>query len=342
MYPHRAMTTSSPFTAIQSESSDPAWFEVERSIVEPAGGRVIVQRCADQDERAELLKDAQCVLVGGAKIDGPLLDRLPNLELIIRYGVGLDSLDIPAATERGVVVAHYPDFCQPEVANHALMLLLAVARKLIPHDAAVRSGAYRSVPLPVSPALTNETLGIVALGNIGRQMAKRAQALDMNVLAYDPYIDKAVFEAIGVRQAPSFEALLEESDHISVHAPLTPETNRMFGADAFRRMKPSAIFVNTARGPIVQLDALVEALRNREIAGAGLDVFEVEPIGPNHPIYEFDNVALTPHSAFYSEFSNRHIKERIGQTIVEFMSGKWPTVATLPNRNEVKPKRQLS
>lgn len=342
VYPHPDMTTSSPFTAIQSESNEPEWFEVERSIVEPAGGRVIVQRAADQDERAELLKGAQCVLVGGAQIDGPLLDRLPNLELIIRYGVGLDSLDIPAATEHGVVVAHYPDFCQPEVANHALMLLLAVARKLIPHDAAVRSGAYRSVPLPMSPPLTNETLGIVALGNIGRQMARRAQALDMDVLAYDPYIDETVFEAIGVRRASSLDALLEESDHISVHAPLTPETNRMFGAEQFHRMKPTAIFVNTARGPIAQLDALVEALRNREIAGAGLDVFEVEPIGPNHPIYEFDNVALTPHSAFYSEFSNRHIKERIGRTIVEYMSGKWPTVATLPNRAEVKPKRPLS
>jgi D-3-phosphoglycerate dehydrogenase len=241
-----------------------------------------------------------------------------------------------------VVVAHYPDFCQPEVANHALMLLLAVGRKLIPHDAAVRSGAYRTVPLPISPAFTHETLGIVALGNIGRHMAKRAQALDMQIMAYDPYLDDATFGALGVRRAPTLEALLRESDHISVHAPLTPATDRMFGAEQFRQMKPTAIFVNTARGPIVQLDALVEALRNREILGAGLDVFEVEPIGPDHPIYQFDNVALTPHSAFYSEYSNLHIKQRIGQTIVEFMNGKWPTVATLPNRAEVTPKRALS
>ena len=334
--------TTTPFTAVQTESTDPAWFEVERSIVEPTGGRVVVQRAANQDERAELLKDAQCVLVGGAKIDGPLLDRLPNLELIIRYGVGLDSLDIPEATKHGVVVAHYPDFCQPEVANHALMLLLAVARKLIPHDRAIRSGGYRSVPLPYSPPLTNETLGIVAFGNIGQQMAKRAKALDMEILAYDPYIDDATIAAAGARRAASFEQLLAEADHISVHAPLTPETHGMFGIEQFRAMKPGAIFVNTARGPIVKLDDLVQALRDREIAGAGLDVFEVEPMGPNHPIYEFDNVALTPHSAFYSEYSNRHIKERIGQTIVDFMNGKWPTTATLPNRDEVTPKRALS
>lgn len=334
--------TTTPFLAVQTESADPAWFEIERSIVESAGGRVMVQRAGNQDERAELLKDAQCVLVGGAKIDGPLLDRLPKLELIIRYGVGLDSLDIPEATKHGVVVAHYPDFCQPEVANHALMLLLAVARKLIPHDGAIRSGAYRSVPLPFSPPLTNETLGIVAMGNIGQQMAKRARALDMQILAYDPFVDDAVLAAAGARRASSLDQLLAEADHISVHAPLTPETHGMFGIEQFRAMKPSAIFVNTARGPIVKLDDLVQALRDREIAGAGLDVFEHEPMPATHPLYEFDNVALTPHSAFYSEYSNRHIKERIGQTIVEFMNGRWPASATVPNRHEVTPKRPLS
>ncbi|MGE3961103.1 MAG: C-terminal binding protein [Dehalococcoidia bacterium] len=334
--------STTPFLAVQTESSDPAWFEVERSIVEPVGGRVVVQRAADQDERAELLKDAQCVLVGGATIDGALLERLPKLELIIRYGVGIDSLDIPEATKHGVVVAHYPDFCQPEVANHALMLLLAVARKLVPHDRAMRAGAYRSVPLPVSPPLTNETLGIVAFGNIGQQMAKRARALDMEILAYDPYLDDATIAAAGARRASSFEQLLAESDHISIHAPLTPETRGMFGIEQFRAMKPTAILVNTARGPIVKLDDLVQALRDREIAGAGLDVFEHEPMPATHPLYEFDNVALTPHSAFYSEYSNRHIKERIGQTIVEYMNGTWPTAATIPNRDEVTPKRPLS
>ena len=122
------MPNDRPFTAVQTESNDPAWFEVERSIIGPAGGRVVVQRAASMEERVALLRDAQCVLVGGAQITSAVLDRLPDLELIIRYGVGLDSLDVPAATEHGVVVAHYPDFCQPEVANHAMMLLLAVAR----------------------------------------------------------------------------------------------------------------------------------------------------------------------------------------------------------------------
>jgi D-3-phosphoglycerate dehydrogenase len=330
-----------PFTAIQTESNDPAWFEIERSIVEPAGGRVLVRRAASQDERAAILRDAQCVLVGGAPIDRALLERLPALELIVRYGVGLDTLDIPAATERGVLVAHYPDFCQPEVANHALMLLLAVARKLVPHDRSIRAGAYRGVPLPVSAPLTGETLGVVSFGNIGRQMAKRVQALDMRVLAYDPYLDDAVFAQHGVDRAASLEALLAEADHVSIHAPLTPETHHMFSREQFARMKSTAILVNTARGPIVEEAALVEALREGEIAGAGLDVFEREPLTADSPLLEFENVALTPHSAFYSEQSNRHIKERIGQTIVEYMNGRWPSTATLPNRAEVTTKRAL-
>ena len=330
-----------PFTAIQTESTDQAWFDIERSIVEPAGGRVLVQRAESQDERAGILAEAQCVLVGGAPIDRALIERLPNLELIIRYGVGLDTLDIPAATEHGVLVAHYPDFCQPEVANHALMLLLAVARKLVQHDRSMRAGAYRGVPLPVSAPLSGETLGVVSFGNIGRQMAKRAKALDMRVLAYDPYLDDSVFAQHDVDRAPTLEAMLAEADHVSIHAPLTPETHHMFSRAQFAQMKPTAILVNTARGPIVEEAALVEALRAGEIAGAGLDVFEVEPLASDSPLFAFENVALTPHSAFYSEQSNRQIKQRIGQTIVDYMNGRWPSTATLPNRAEVKTKRPL-
>lgn len=335
------MPSGQPFTAIQTESTDQAWFEIERSIVEPAGGRVLVQRAESQQERAAILAEAECVLVGGAPIDRTLLEQLPKLELIIRYGVGLDSLDIPAATEHGVLVAHYPDFCQPEVANHALMLLLAVARKLVQHDRSLRAGLYRGIPLPVSAPLTGETLGMVSFGNIGRQMAKRAQALDMRVLAFDPYLDDSVFVQHGVDRAPTLEAMLAEADHVTIHAPLTPETFHLFSHEQFAQMKPTAILVNTARGPIVEEAALVEALRTGQIAGAGLDVFEHEPIGPESPLLQFENVALTPHSAFYSEQSNRQIKQRIGQTIVEYMNGRWPSTATLPNRADVKTKRPL-
>ncbi len=338
-----AMSSARPFLAVQTESPDPSWFEIERQVIEGAGGKLLVQRAENEDERIGLLRDAQAVLVGGAQINRRVIESLPNLELIIRYGVGLDTLDIPAATEHGIVVAHYPDFCQPEVANHALMLLLAVARKVVLHDRSIRSGAYRGTPLGPSAALHGETMGIVALGNIGRHFAARAQAIGMRVIAYDPYVDEQVFRDHGVERAETLDALLDHADHVSIHAPLTGETRHMFSREQFARMKPTSILINTARGPIVDQEALIEALRGGQIAGAGLDVFEVEPLSGGSPLVEFDNVVLTPHSAFYSEYSNRHIKERVGQTVVAVMEGRWPDdIATIPNRHTVNPRAKLS
>jgi D-3-phosphoglycerate dehydrogenase / 2-oxoglutarate reductase len=334
--------TDAPFTAIQTEALDTAAFDIERSIIEPAGGRMIVQLAASQEERAALLKDAQCVLVARAAITSDLLDQLPNLQLIVRYGVGIDTLDIPAATARGIVVAHYPDYCQPEVANHAIMLLLAVARKLLEHDRSIRAGRYRSVPLGVSAPIFGETMGIVGLGNIGRQFAQRAKALGMEVIAYDPYLGDEVFAALGVGRAARLEDLLRRADHISIHAPLTPETLRMFSDDQFALMKPTSILVNTARGPIVDQAALVNALRSHQIAGAGIDVFEVEPVPAGSPLLALENVTLTPHSAFYSERSNTRIKHLVGKTVVAFMQGRWPDeFASIPNRHDVKPRADL-
>ena len=334
--------TDSPFTAIHTEALDPAAFEIERSIIEPAGGRLILRRVASQAERALVLKDAQCVLVTYASITGDLLDRLPNLHLIIRYGVGIDTLDIPAATARGIVVAHYPDYCQPEVANHATMLLLAVARKLLEHDRSIRGGQYRGVPLGVSAPIFGETMGIVGLGNIGRQFAQRAKALGMEVIAYDPYLGDEVFAALGIGRAASLEDLLRRADHVSIHAPLTPETRHMFSDDQFALMKPTSILVNTARGPIVDQAALVNALRTHKIAGAGIDVFEVEPVAADSPLLALNNVTLTPHSAFYSERSNARVKHLVGNTVVAFMQGRWPDeFAAIPNRHVVKPRADL-
>ena len=330
------------FLAVQSESPEPERFEIERSIVEPAGGRLLVQRAASEDERIELLRDAQAVLVGGAQINRRIIESLPELRLIVRYGVGLDTLDIPAATEHGVVVAHYPDFCLPEVANHALMLLLAVAKRLLPHDRSIREGRWRGVPQSPAPPLHGESCGLISFGAIARHFAVRAQALGMDVIAYDPYVDDAIFEQHGVERVATLKELLRRADHVSAHSPLTAETEGMMGAEQFALMKPTAIFVNTSRGPVHDEAALIAALEGGEIGGAGLDVFETEPLAPDSPLLAMDNVALTPHIASYSDFSSRHIKERVGNTVVAVMHGRWPDeFATIPNRDEVRPRVPL-
>ncbi len=334
--------TAAPFLAVQTETTDQARYEIERTIIEGAGGRLLVAQAADEDERIELLRRAQAVLVGGAQINRRVIEALPELRLIIRYGVGLDTLDIPAATEHGVVVAHYPDFCQPEVANHAIMLLLAVAKKLVVHDRAIRAGRWGSVDRAPSPAIHGQRLGLISFGAIAREVAVRAQALGMDVAAYDPYERDETFEACGVARAASLEALLREADHVSAHPPLTAETRGMMGAAQFALMKPEAIFVNTARGPVHDEAALIAALEAGVIAGAGLDVFETEPLAADSPLLALDNVVLTPHSASYSDLAFGRMKERVGNTVVAVMNGRWPSeFAAIPNRDAVTPRVPL-
>ena len=234
--------SDAPFLAVQTETSDADRYAIERSIIEGAGGRLIVAQAGSEAERIELLREAQAVLVGQAQINRRVLEGSPRLQLIVRYGVGLDTLDIPAATEHGVVVAHYPDFCQPEVANHAIMLLLAVAKKLVVHDRAIRAGRWGSVERSPAPAIHGQTLGLISFGAIAREVAVRAQALGMTVTAYDPYEADATFEACGVARVESLAELLRGADHVSAHPPLTPETRGMMGAAQFALMKPEAIF----------------------------------------------------------------------------------------------------
>lgn len=334
--------SDAPFLAIQTETSDQDRYAIERAIIEGAGGRLLVAQAGGEDERIELLREAQAVLVGSAQINRRVIEALPELRLIIRYGVGLDTLDIPAATEHGIVVAHYPDFCQPEVANHAIMLLLAVAKKLVVHDRAIRAGRWGSVDRAPAPAIHGQTLGLISFGAIAREVAVRAQALGMTVTAYDPYEQDATFETLGVERAGSLDELLTGADHVSAHPPLTPETRGMMGAEQFALMKPEAIFLNTSRGPVHDEAALIAALEAGEIAGAGLDVFETEPLAADSPLLAMDNVVLTPHSASYSDLAFQRMKERVGNTVVSVMNGRWPSeFAALPNRNAVTPRAPL-
>lgn len=284
----------------------------------------IIEPGKSATELATLMPDADCLLVGLAPITAEVLAGAPNCKVVVRYGVGVDNVDLDAATAQGVVVAHVPDVHRREVANHTIMLLLAATRKLIPQDRAIREGGWSIGPLAPTPRLYEQTIGLVACGHIAREVAKRARAMSMRVIGYDPYVDRALSEDAGIEMIDSLPDLLAQSDVVSVHAPTTDETRHMLNAAAFAQMKDSAYLINTARGPVVDGAALIEALQSRAIAGAGLDVHEPEPLPVDSPLRGMDNVVLTPHSAYYSDYATGILIRRAAESMVHVLTGHQP------------------
>jgi D-3-phosphoglycerate dehydrogenase / 2-oxoglutarate reductase len=255
----------------------------------------------DAAEVIERTHDADGLIVSASPITREVMSALKNLKVVVRTGVGYDVIDVPAATNLGVVVVNIPDLWIREVANHALTLLLAWNRKLIALNNEVKSGIWQTrVPGPVTGSLHAETVGIVGLGNIGSAFAKRVAALvETHVIACDPYVDDARFTALGVERV-SLDALAARADYVSVHTLLNAETHHLINETFLRRMKPTACLINTSRGSVVDEQALVRALQEQWIAGAALDVRESEPPATDSPLARMDNVILTPHAAYLS------------------------------------------
>jgi D-3-phosphoglycerate dehydrogenase len=256
---------------------------------------------------------------------GPgLFERLPKLKVAVRGGIGVDNIDLDAATKAGVVVCNVPDYCIHEVANHAFAMLLALNRKLIPLDRGARDGNPPSVRMmPYTGRLAGETLGLVSFGNIARAVARRAAGFEMRVIAYDPYVYPDDAKALGV-DLVSLPELLTESDYVSVHTPLTPATRGLIGADELSLMKPSAYLILTSRGGLVDEAALAEALRDKRLAGAGLDVWEKEPPGTDHPLLKFDNVVASTHVASYSEIAEVERRRKHAHAAADVLDGTMP------------------
>ena len=330
--------TNARFLAVHTDAPATMSFEIERSVIEGAGGELRLSRSRSEDELIENVKDADALLVLGARITRRVIEHMPNCKLIVRYGVGLDTLDIPAATEHGIVIAHFPDFCQPEVANQAILLLLACAKKLFRLDQAVRSGKWRTGPLGPMGAIQGETLGLVGFGNIAQAVVPRAKALGLRVVAFDPFVTQGVFRTWDVERIATLEALLGRSDYVSIHTPLMASTRHLISTAQFAQMKASAYIINTSRGPVIDQAAMIAALQAGQIAGAGLDVFEVEPLPGDSPLCAMDNVTLLPHSASYSDESFDLMKERVGQAVADLIQGQWPEIV---HNRSVKPRATL-
>ncbi|MDR7464042.1 MAG: C-terminal binding protein [Armatimonadota bacterium] len=297
--------------------------EVERAVLRAAGAELVAMQAGSEAELAEAVGNADGLLVCYAPVTRRVIERAQRCRVIARYGIGVDNVDVDAATERGIVVTNVPDYCIEEVSDHALALLLACARKVAFLDRGVRAGRWEARDAVPIRRLRGQVLGLVGFGKIPRLLAAKARALGLTVLAYDPYLDAATCEAYGARQVELGE-LLARADFVSVHAPLTPQTRGLIGEAELRRMKPTAYLINTARGPIVHEAALLQALQEGWIAGAALDVLESEPPPAGHPLLQAPQVVLTPHVAFYSEESLQELQRKAAEEVARVLTGQPP------------------
>jgi D-3-phosphoglycerate dehydrogenase len=277
-----------------------------------------------QDDMIGRTRDADALVVSSAPVTRGVMSALEGLKVVVRTGVGYDVIDVPAATELGVIVVNIPDLWIREVANHALALLLAWNRGVVALDRQVHGGLWSGkVPGNSTGALHGQTVGIVGLGNIGRAFARRVAALETTVIACDPYVDDKRFAALGVERV-SLESLAERSDYVSVHTLLNAETHHLIGETFFKRMKPTAILINTSRGPVVDERALAQALRDKRLAGAALDVWEQEPVTLDNPLLKMENVIATPHAAYFSTAAVAQIPRRCGEEVARVLTGQRP------------------
>jgi D-3-phosphoglycerate dehydrogenase len=300
-------------------------YELEHQRFMAAGADLVLQLARSEDEIIAACTDASVILFEHA--DTPLTARviaaLPALRAIVRYGVGVDSIDIPEATRRGVIVANSADFCTEEVSDHAVALLLASAKRVAFFDRRIRAGKWHDfTPTPPLRRISNLTLGLVGWGRIAQATARKVEGFRMRILVADPYV-KAVPAGSLVGLVP-LEQLLRESDLVSLHSPLNAETKHLIGEKEFRLMKPTAFLVNTSRGGVVDEAALVRALQEQRLGGAGLDVFEVEPLPADSPLRTMEQVTLTPHYAASSQDSMQHLHGTVADSVEAILGAYWP------------------
>lgn len=305
--------------------TDYAWesLEPERAILAQAGASLVVAERGSEDELADLAGEADGILTCWKPVTARVIRRAQKCRAIGRYGIGLDNIDVACATELGIVVTNVPSYCIEEVSDHALALLLSLARKVPAYDRAIKAGRYDLRAQMPLYRLRGKTLGIAGFGKIGRALYRKAQGFEFKVLVYDPYLDPASLGGYIVEQVGITE-LLERSDFISIHVPLNAETRGLFNAEAFKRMKPTAFLINTCRGPVVDEAALLEALNTGRIAGAGLDVLSSEPPSAQAPLVLHPRAIISPHAAFYSQESVLELQTAAARQMAEVLTGRRP------------------
>jgi len=299
---------------------DQGSIEEEKEEFGRIGAKLTLAQVQEEEDVIRACKEADGLLDQYALLNRRVLENLPKCKVISRYGVGVDSVDLKAATDLGIIVANVPDYCMDEVADQTISMLLGLIRKTAFFDQKVKSGQWDfRIGIPIY-RIKGKTMGLVGCGKIGLEVAKRISAFGVRVITFDPYLEKA---PQGV-ELKDFDTVLKESDFISVHCPLNDSTKHLIGERAFKKMGKKPFLLNTSRGPIVDEKALIQALNEGFISGAGLDVLEKEPPDLLNPLLKMENVILTPHVSFYSVESIGELKRRTAENVSTVLLGKWP------------------
>ncbi len=295
--------------------------DIEREML----GRIDAElvEVTDPATLADEVRDADAVINTYAQLPAEIISGMERCKLVIRNGIGVNTIDVDACNAKGIMVGNIPTYCIEEVATHAISLMLTLNRKIHLYNRTVREGIWDVKEGMKINSVVGATLGLVGFGNIPRLINKQAQALGMSVLAYDPFVSAESIAETGATKA-EMDQIIAESDFISIHCPLTPETRGMFNYEVFSAMKETAYLINTARGPIVNEPDLVRALREGLIAGAGLDVLMEDKGQAEHPLYESENCIITPHAAWYSETSILRRRTQTVDSVIEVLEGREP------------------
>jgi D-3-phosphoglycerate dehydrogenase len=299
----------------------------EEAVLKGAGVQYRLHQAKTEDDVVAAARDADAIILQYAPVTGRVLDGLPRCRAAVRYGVGVDTVDLAASTERGVIVANVPDYCMEEVSDHALALALDLWRGMTFYDRAIRGGTWNAAMKKPMARLAGKTMGLIGVGRIGSCLARKAAGIGMTVLGCDPYL-KAW--PPGVRPV-SLDELLQEADIVSIHTPLTAETRHLIKEAVLRRMKPRALLINTSRGGIVDTAAVCRALQEGWIGGAALDVLEQEPVARDSPLLSLPNVILSPHAGWYSDQSVIDLKRKTAEAAVAVLRGERPYSVVNPD-----------
>ena len=307
-------------------------YELERLALDPIGAEIIEVDASSESEFIAEARNADALIARGRRISKEIIDSLENCKVISLGSVGADTVDVGAASDKGIPVTNVPDTFIEEVADHTMMLLLASFRRLNVLDDMVRTGRWsEGRPLLSNfPRLWGQTLGFIAFGHVAKATSVRAKAFGLQMISFDPYIEELSMTEYGVEPVSTLNELLQRSDFVSMHAPSTQEVHHLMSEPQFKSMKSSALFINNGRGPTVDEKALIKALEEGWIAGAGLDVFEQEPPDPENPLLHMQNVIATPHVASASQRMAPETRRRVGQEISLVLTGRWPRTCVNP------------